>query len=209
MAITKETIFTIADELDAAGEKPTLAAVRKRVGGGSYTTISAAMTEWHARRAVTAAPKVEAVPERVVIAANEFGAQVWAAASDLANARLQQEGEALEAERRAFEEAKVEAAAFADQLSAELDAATRKLDEQTQEHARVLAEKTAEVERLARAYETEHARAERAEGVAEERAKHIETLTAELDKVRSDRDAEIARLTDVKTATTDRAARGG
>ena len=49
-----------------------------------------------------------------------------------------------------------------------------------------------------RAYETEHARAERAEGVGEERAKHIETLTAELDKVRSDRDAEIARLTSDK-----------
>ena len=198
MAITKETLFAIADEIDAAGEKPTLAAVRKRAGGGSYTTISAAMTEWHARRAVTTAPKIEAVPERVTVAANEFAAQVWAAASELANARLQQEGEALEAERHAFEEAKADAAAFADQLSAELETTTRKLDEQTQEHARVLGEKTTEIERLARAYETEHARAERAEGVAEERAKHIETLTAELDQVRRDRDAEIARLTSEK-----------
>lgn len=39
MAITKEQIFMVADELDANGQNPTLAAVRKRVGGGSYAML--------------------------------------------------------------------------------------------------------------------------------------------------------------------------
>ena len=51
MAITREQIWNAADEIDAAGQNPTLAAVRKAVGGGSFTTIQDAMTEWKARRA--------------------------------------------------------------------------------------------------------------------------------------------------------------
>ena len=39
MAITREQIWNAADEIDAAGQNPTLAAVRKAVGGGSFTTI--------------------------------------------------------------------------------------------------------------------------------------------------------------------------
>jgi hypothetical protein len=33
MALSKDDIFRIADELDAAGQNPTLAAVRKGLGG--------------------------------------------------------------------------------------------------------------------------------------------------------------------------------
>jgi len=51
MAITREQIWAAADELDAAGQNPTLSAVRKAVGGGSFTTIQEAMAEWKARRA--------------------------------------------------------------------------------------------------------------------------------------------------------------
>lgn len=35
MAISKEQIFQVADEMDAAGQNPTLAAVRKALDGGS------------------------------------------------------------------------------------------------------------------------------------------------------------------------------
>ena len=37
MAISKEQIFAVADELDAAGQNPTLANVRKQLGSGSFT----------------------------------------------------------------------------------------------------------------------------------------------------------------------------
>ena len=44
-AITKEQISETADQIAAAGQTPTLAAVRKAVGGGSFTTISGAMAD--------------------------------------------------------------------------------------------------------------------------------------------------------------------
>ena len=43
MPLTAEQIHTAADALVEAGERPTLAAVRRAVGGGSFTTISEAM----------------------------------------------------------------------------------------------------------------------------------------------------------------------
>ena len=52
MAITKDQIFAVADEIDAAGQNATLAAVRKALGGGSFTTISEGMTEWRDRKSV-------------------------------------------------------------------------------------------------------------------------------------------------------------
>jgi hypothetical protein len=40
MAITRDQVFEAADQIVAAGGNPTLAEVRKHLGGGSYTTIS-------------------------------------------------------------------------------------------------------------------------------------------------------------------------
>src|SRR3546814_11492606 len=65
MAITKEQIFAVADELDAAGQNPTLASVRKQLGGGSFTTISEALNEWRARQASQAAPIREPAPAAI------------------------------------------------------------------------------------------------------------------------------------------------
>jgi len=44
---------------------PTLAAVRKGLGGGSFTTISEAMTEWKARKAAREKPLNEPAPQAV------------------------------------------------------------------------------------------------------------------------------------------------
>ena len=65
MAISKEQIFAVADELDAAGQNPTLANVRKQLGSGSFTTISEAMNEWRARKASQAAPIREPAPQAI------------------------------------------------------------------------------------------------------------------------------------------------
>jgi hypothetical protein len=59
-------IFGAADTLDAAGHHPALAAVRKALGGGSFTTISEAMNEWKARKAEKDTPLREAPPQAVV-----------------------------------------------------------------------------------------------------------------------------------------------
>lgn len=189
MAITRESIWTIADQLDAEGDRPTLAAIRKKLGGGSYSTISEAMTEWHARRTQKTA-NTEPMPDKLTEAATEFAAVTWRIARELADARLQAARTAIEDARQQMEVEKIEAAAFADQLGKELDASKEKV--------------AALVERLETADSTvrvllaerdqERARADRAQAVADERSRMIDALREELAQVRKDKEAEIARL---------------
>lgn len=46
MALTIQQVHNTADQLQGQGIKPTLAEVRKALGGGSFTTISEAMKSW-------------------------------------------------------------------------------------------------------------------------------------------------------------------
>ena len=114
MAISKQAIFDAADALDAGGQRPTLAALRKAVGGGSFTTISEAMKEWWAFRAVREAPVREQAPpvvgERLGVVADE----IWALALQVANERLASEREAFDAARAQAEQDKQEAVELAD-----------------------------------------------------------------------------------------------
>ena len=121
MAITKDQIFSAADDLDAAGQSPTLAAVRKALGGGSFTTISEGMNEWKARKAAKATPLREPAPPQIAERLAEMGAEMWASALELANGRLSAEREALDEARVQLEAEKLEAAELADQVSAELE----------------------------------------------------------------------------------------
>ncbi|MEI8039361.1 MAG: DNA-binding protein [Verrucomicrobiota bacterium] len=122
MAVTKEKIFAIADELDANGQNPTLAQVRKQLGSGSFTTISEAMTEWKARKAAKEAPAPsESLPPAAAERLGELGAEIWCMALDLATGRLAAEREALAATRRELEAGKHEAAELANQVIAELE----------------------------------------------------------------------------------------
>lgn len=128
MAITTEQIWAAADALDAAGLSPTLAAVRKEIGGGSFTTISEAMAQWRAHKADKSTPLREPAPPLVMERLAEVGADIWAAALDLANARLNSEREALEVARAKLEASRLEAAQLADQLTVEVEDAKTRLD---------------------------------------------------------------------------------
>ena len=175
MAITKQDIHAAADQIAADGGSPTLAAVRRVLGGGSFTTISEAMQEWKAARQNAAAPIREAAPavvtERMADAANE----VWAIAQEMANARLQAEREALEQARAEMEQARAEAAELADQLNAELEAAQATIEQQAESlkqseqqaltAAAALAESRARVEQLSGLLEQE--RSDRVKAQAE------------------------------------------
>jgi hypothetical protein len=121
MAITPEKIFAVADELDAAGFSPTLAAVRKALGGGSFTTISEGMTAWKARKAARAQPTMAPAPPAIAQRLADLGAEVWAAALSLADARLASDRDALQTERSQIEAERAEAAELADQVMAELE----------------------------------------------------------------------------------------
>ena len=122
MAITKQDILAAADALDAEGVKPTLAAVRKKLGGGSFSTISEAMKEWKADHAGGAAPLREPAPPAVVERSADLAAELWAVCMELANARLAGEREALEAAREEMEASQREAAELADQMAADIEA---------------------------------------------------------------------------------------
>jgi DNA repair exonuclease SbcCD ATPase subunit len=149
MAITKDQIFAAADELDATGQNPTLAAVRKALGGGSFTTISEAMTEWKARKAAKESPLREPAPPAIAERLVEFGAEIWAIALELANARLASEREALEAARTELEAERGEAAELADQVSAELEEAKTALGQAATAEATARGERDALRQQLA------------------------------------------------------------
>ena len=120
MAVTKEQILSAADELAAAGQKPTLEAIRQ-ITGGSYTTISPALNEWKARQATAAQPLREPAPQAVADRLAEVGAEVWGIALELANARLASEREALEKARTDLEADRAEATELADRLAAQVE----------------------------------------------------------------------------------------
>ena len=147
--VTKDEIWAAAQALADAGERPTLAAVRKQVGGGSLTTISEAMVQWRARQEPPQAP-IDPAPERIGTQAAELAASLWAQASALAYEKLQAERAALEAGRQELEQERAEAVELADSLAAELDQARSEIqarEAEVTERTRTIEEQRQEIER--------------------------------------------------------------
>ena len=124
---SQEAIWAAADALVKAGERPTLAAVRKVVGGGSFTTISEAMGAWRGRQAI-AEPVREPAPVAVSQQAAVLAAELWAQALAIAHERLQTDREALEAAREEMARERAEAVELADFLAAEMDQVRAELE---------------------------------------------------------------------------------
>jgi len=147
MAITTQDIHRVADGIVQAGGTPTLAAVRRALGGGSFTTISEAMQDWRSSRN-TPAPLQEPAPEAISARLGDMAGEMWGTALKMANSRLQAEREALERARQETEQARREAEEVADQVGAELDQARADLSEARAEAMR-LASELAEARRRA------------------------------------------------------------
>ena len=134
MAITLPEIHAVADAIAAEGGNPTLAAVRKRLGGGSFTTISEGMQAWklkhQAQTIVT--PLREAAPAAVSERLGAFGNEIWGIALELSNARLQSEREALEQVRKELAQTQQETIDLADQLNEELELAQALIKQQAE-----------------------------------------------------------------------------
>ncbi|WDJ87447.1 DNA-binding protein [Xanthomonas campestris] len=191
MAITREKIWSAADDLDAAGHSPTLQAVRRAVGGGSYTTIQEAMVEWKARRAAKQVPASEPTPQPIEDAVAELGGHVWAIALQLATERLASEREALEVMRAESDASRQEAADLADQLAAELDEAQGRAAALTEAGVAARAESADLRQRLA---------------VAEARAAEIERQAVAAVQEASNARAEAAAAREAAAATAGRLA---
>ncbi|WCI07377.1 DNA-binding protein (plasmid) [Xanthomonas hortorum pv. pelargonii] len=121
MAITKDQIWTVADQLDSDGVKPTLNAVRKKLGGGSFTTIQDAMAEWRKRKLEKGLPVVEPLPPPVAEAVGVLAGEIWTVARTAAERALAGEREKLAAEFTALQEQAREAIELADQLNEEVE----------------------------------------------------------------------------------------
>ena len=116
-------IHAIADRLAEAGQRPTLAAVRKELGGGSFTTISEAMKSWRETQQEEHALGEVQVPDNVSERLSQLQATLWQAAVGEAERRLA-------TERDALAQAKEEAAA----AISEAQEAVETLGTEAQEH---------------------------------------------------------------------------
>ena len=96
MAITTQQIHAIADQLHEQGIKPTLAEVRKALGGGSFTTISEAMKSWRQDNQQEEQLRQVELPSSIAERLQTLGADMWQTAIDIANDRLVKEREALD-----------------------------------------------------------------------------------------------------------------
>lgn len=209
MAVTKEQIFSAADELAAGGQRPTLEAIRQ-ITGGSYTTISPALNEWKARQATAAAPLREPAPQAVTDRLAELGGDLWTIALDLANARLAVEREGLEKARAELEADRNEATELADKLAGDVEALQSRLASieaaeaaargeadrlrgqlaAAQEQAHTAEARAQEIERRAGELRTEldraHQDADQARGALAEQQKASQAAAAQLDQVRAE-----------------------
>lgn len=96
MALTTQQIHAVADQLQADGIKPTLAEVRKALGGGSFTTISDAMQSWREEHREEQQLQQIELPSNINDRLQSLGADMWQTAINMANDRLVKERDALE-----------------------------------------------------------------------------------------------------------------
>jgi chromosome segregation ATPase len=127
MAITKERIWQVAEALVAAGENPTLAAIRKQLGGGSFTTLSEALKEW--RQQIQQKPVSEMVilPETIQTRILDFSKVLWQSALETAQAEVEYLKTEVEAREQTALQECAEAQALAVQVETELEQAKARI----------------------------------------------------------------------------------
>ncbi|MEO1767948.1 DNA-binding protein [Thiobacter aerophilum] len=137
MALTRDDIWAVADRLAAEGKAPTLAAVRKALGSGSFTTISEAMREWHQRRKEKTDKAQEAgpVPPDLDEAVRRFAQDVWAKATEMAKAEVVKLAHEYAEARQEWGRERQELEAVAEDLSAALEECEAKAAGLVRRHA--------------------------------------------------------------------------
>ncbi len=83
VGVTKQDVFKACDNLLKAGFDVTNPAVRKELGGGSYTTITPLVDLWKEEHASKSAENIEApqIPGAVIALGQKFIEQLWAESS--------------------------------------------------------------------------------------------------------------------------------
>lgn len=195
-------IHAIADRLAKAGQRPTLAAVRKELGGGSFTTISEAMKSWHEAQQEEHALGEVQVPETISERLGQLQAALWQAAVNEAERRLAAERDDLAQARDAADAAVAEAQEAVETLEAEAQA--------REHHIEQLQTRCTELESRASEAGTAKAQAEQIAAAAQATAKtQIEGLEARLADARTTIDALVARIGEDKSPPPAKGSRKG
>jgi len=88
VAISESKVTEAAEALQAEGINPSLAAVRKRMGGtGSYTTISPVLRAWRESKEQRATVSIE-MPSEAKGALERAGVEIWSTVTALATEKL-------------------------------------------------------------------------------------------------------------------------
>jgi chromosome segregation ATPase len=87
MGITEDMVISAAEELLAEDKYPSMAAVRSKLGTGSYTTISPILRKWREGQELSKVVMVE-IPSDIQTALDKFGNQLWTVASSIATQQL-------------------------------------------------------------------------------------------------------------------------
>ena len=190
--VTDETVFEIADQLTANGEKVTNRAVWSAIGGGSMTTISQALRRWKERQVLQVTQPIERtpLPASLVDVLHNAATQLWEAAQAETKSELEQLAQATNAR---IAEAQSErddtlaelqtTAEELEQVKAERDAAQAEIDSKAQQLANRTAElATLQTELNAQALASTQAthRAETAEAARTELLARVEQQTSVL-----------------------------
>jgi chromosome segregation ATPase len=178
MALTDAQVWAAADELEARGERATLMALRKALGGGSFSTISDAMTQRRKRQT----PEQEMalpVPQPLEDHLNTVGRQMWAAALAHAGERLRADRDQFDRSRLILEGERDEALDLANQLTSEIEAAQTRIDDLAS--TTTLLQQTANENHTKLAKCCEQLAAANAKNL--EAAQHIANLSRELERV--------------------------
>lgn len=104
MAITEEKVHQVADELDREGINPTLQALRERLGGGSFSTLSAYKKSWTEKRKASVRTPIEPTPPEVAEKGEKAAEAIWQLALEHAKARHQLDVEHWQEELRSKDE---------------------------------------------------------------------------------------------------------
>ena len=195
--LTVEEIHAAADGLDAQGQRPTLQAVRKALGRGSFTTISAAMSSWRPPQASVMSAE-EPVPGAVAERTDVFAAQLWALAVAAADERIAAQKQELAAERAELVATRDEAVALADAITAELDEQRAAAATEARQYTERLEQAALNIAAAQHQGEGYRAEAEQTKVAAAELTGTLTALTAERDRLSADLAAaqtQIGRLT--------------
>lgn len=95
MALTTESIHAAADKISADGINPTQTNVREALGGGSYSTIGAALKSWKQEQVEHEQLRRTDMPDSLRDEATVMVAKLWQEADQIANSNLSREREAL------------------------------------------------------------------------------------------------------------------